>query len=117
MDKIEQKVHEVVRRVSQQRSAALPSVENRHRLTGELGLTSLDIARVIAILEMELGVDPFTRHAAITDMRTLGDLCEAYRAGLGAPAREPVNGVCANSERRANARRSVGAAPVGERAA
>lgn len=117
MDTIELKVHEVVLRVSRQRSAALPSLENRHRLTSELGLTSLDIARVIAVLELELGVDPFTRHAAITDMRTLGDLCQAYRAGLGAPESEPVADVFASSEKRAAARRNVGAASAGERVA
>ena len=43
------------------------------------GLTSLDLAAVIAMLETRWGVDPFLEHVPITEVRTVGELCEAYR--------------------------------------
>ncbi|HEV3003357.1 MAG TPA: acyl carrier protein [Pirellulales bacterium] len=113
MDEIEQKVREVVLRVARQRSADVSNVDNGHRLTVELGLTSLDFARIIAILEMELGADPFGRCSAITDMRTVGDLCQAYRAALGKTRENDAAGAFAASESRAAARRSAGTAANG----
>ena len=86
MDQIERKVHEVLLRVGQQRNPGLVKVENGQRLTAELGLTSLDFARIIAILELELEADPFSCQAPITNLRTVGDLCEAYRRAQTAPA-------------------------------
>ncbi|MFD0021845.1 phosphopantetheine-binding protein [Streptomyces sp. NPDC058382] len=44
----------------------------------ELGLNSLLLARLIIQLEMELGVDPFEEEYVISDVRTVGALCEAY---------------------------------------
>ncbi|HVC96393.1 MAG TPA: hypothetical protein VND64_22095 [Pirellulales bacterium] len=79
MDHIEEKVHEVVLRVCRQRTPAISKIDNGQRLTGELGLASLDFARIIAILEMDLGTDPFSCQSPITGMRTVGDLCDAYR--------------------------------------
>jgi acyl carrier protein len=115
MDEIEQKVHEVVLRVARQRSEKVTKVENSHRLTVELGLTSLDFARIIAILEMELGADPFGHGpaiaspaitcSAITDMRTVGDLCQAYRATQGPSQDKDITGAFTASESRAAARR------------
>ncbi len=86
MDHIEEKVHEVVLRVCQQRTPAVSKIDNGHRLTGELGLASLDFARIIAILEMDLGTDPFSCQSPITGMRTVGDLCDAYRKAQRAPS-------------------------------
>jgi len=86
MDHIEEKVHEVVLRVCQQRSPAISKIDNGQRLTGELGLASLDFARIIAILEIDLGTDPFSCQSPITGMRTVGDLCDAYRKAQCAPA-------------------------------
>jgi hypothetical protein len=87
MDHIQRAVHEVVLRVARQVTPALSGVENGQRLTADLGLKSLDLARIVAVLELELGSDPFASLAAITDMRTVGDLCTAYRKALSASAR------------------------------
>ena len=46
------------------------------------GLTSLDLAAVIALLERRWKVDPFLEHVSITDIRTVGELCRAYELGL-----------------------------------
>jgi len=42
------------------------------------GLTSLDLAALVAILQRQWNVDPFLEAAAITEMRTVGDLCRVY---------------------------------------
>jgi acyl carrier protein len=50
--------------------------------TLDLGLESLDLAELVALLELRFGFDPFSHHAAITDVHTVQDLCNAYlRAG------------------------------------
>ena len=36
------------------------------------------LARIVASLEMKLDVDPFAEDVAITSIRTVGDLCNAY---------------------------------------
>jgi acyl carrier protein len=110
MDQIEQKVHEVVVRVCRQRSPDLAKVDNSQRLTAELGLSSLDFARVIAILELELGADPFNCGVPVTDVRTVGDLCDAYRTAASGPAETSDAPPAANFETctsRAAARRSA----------
>ena len=47
-------------------------------LVDQLGLASLDLARLVAILEMELDTDPFSDEVPITSVRTVGDLLDAY---------------------------------------
>ena len=77
-------VHQVLLGVVQQKDAAVKSFANESRLTVELGLKSLEIARIVALLELELGVDPFATIVAITEVRTVGDLINAYRRALSA---------------------------------
>ena len=43
------------------------------------GLTSLDLAALIARLEQKWKVDPFLEAVPITEIRTVADLCRAYR--------------------------------------
>jgi acyl carrier protein len=43
------------------------------------GLTSLDLAALVAMLQRRWNVDPFLEAAAITEMRTVRDLCRVYR--------------------------------------
>jgi acyl carrier protein len=43
------------------------------------GLTSLDLAALIARLEQRWHVDPFLEAVPITEIRTVADLCRAYR--------------------------------------
>ncbi|HUG66828.1 MAG TPA: acyl carrier protein [Pirellulaceae bacterium] len=64
----------------------LPEIESDHRLTDELGLESLDLAFLVTALERRLGVDPFLRLVPITSVRTVGDLCDAYRRCLAESA-------------------------------
>jgi acyl carrier protein len=48
----------------------------------EIGLNSLTLAQLLIQLEAEFGVDPFDGESSITDMRTVGDLVEAYERAL-----------------------------------
>lgn len=57
----------------------------------ELGLSSLDVVQLAVSLAVRLGVDPFQR-ASITDLRTIGDLCEAYERALAGDGRRRPDG-------------------------
>jgi acyl carrier protein len=57
----------------------------------DLALNSLLLARLIIALEMEIGVDPFANGHAISDVRTVGDLVDAYEQMLATTAAEPVS--------------------------
>src|SRR5258708_20027641 len=52
------------------------------KLSATLGLSSLDLAFVVAELELELGVDPFAKLVSITSVRSVGDLVRAYQQVL-----------------------------------
>lgn len=47
-------------------------------LVDQLGLESLHLARLVAVLELELDTDPFNDDVPITSVRTVGDLLDAY---------------------------------------
>lgn len=61
-------------------------------LVDQLGLESLHLARLVAVLELELDTDPFSDEVPITGVRTVGDLLQAYDPvvppllGAGGPA-------------------------------
>lgn len=90
MENIEQIIHNVILKVAQEEAIELVDLQNSHKLVDDLGFKSLDLARILAILELKLGVDPFTSNlVAITDVRTVGDLCAAYRRAIqGSPDEE-----------------------------
>jgi hypothetical protein len=53
----------------------------------DIGFKSVDLARIVALAEIRLGVDPFETRP-ITDIRTVGDLFRVYEDALaGRPAR------------------------------
>ena len=52
---------------------------DRDELLVATGLTSLDLAALIARLEQRWNVDPFLEAVPITEIRTVADLCRAYR--------------------------------------
>jgi hypothetical protein len=72
-------VREAVRKVVPAEQAQADYSDSM-RLVEEIGLKSLAIARVIALLEIQYGVDPFSRHVSVTSVRTLGDLVRAYQS-------------------------------------
>lgn len=48
------------------------------------GLTSLDLAALVAKLERRWKVDPFLEAMSITEVRTVADLCRAYQQQMNA---------------------------------
>jgi acyl carrier protein len=83
---IEAAVLSIVNEVAEPRENLSPE----DLLVDHLGLRSLDLARIVAVLEVELGLDPFSELVPITDVRTVGDLSGAYRlAAEGEPASAP----------------------------
>ena len=53
-----------------------------YRVVKDLGFSSLDVAQLIAELEMELEVDPFSEGVSIMDVSTIGDLYRVYQESL-----------------------------------
>lgn len=76
-------VYDVLRSVGAQRGIETDDLRPHLRLVDEIGFRSLDLARIMAMLELRLGVDPFAQLVPITSVRTVGDLCRAYRLAAG----------------------------------
>ena len=63
-------------------------IARSERLTEGLGMTSFELAELVARLNRRLSADPFRTSLALTDVRTVEDLCRAYRgqpAGVSVP--------------------------------
>jgi len=63
------------------------AIHRRERLTEGLGMTSFELADLVARLNARLSADPFRTSLALTDVQTVEDLCRAYR---GQPAGVPM---------------------------
>ena len=61
-----------------EKEITLTDISEDYALGDDLGLTSMDLAILVANLELELGVEPFLEDFVITDIRTLGELCQAF---------------------------------------
>ena len=75
-------IRETIRRVITEiveRSGRTAPAFGDDDLLVDTGLASLDLAALVARLERVWRVDPFLEAVAITEIRTVGDLCQAYR--------------------------------------
>lgn len=90
---VETAVCEALRQVLDGKGLPGDNLGRDRRLITDLGLKSLDLAQLVALLEYSLRVDPFARLVSITDVRTVGDLCLAYEKCLAAadPIPPPAN--------------------------
>jgi hypothetical protein len=86
MESLDDTIRVAIGVVASFRGLTLPPLERHHTLTYDLGLRSLDLAQLVATLEMMLGADPFARLVPITAVRTVGDLFDAYALALRSPA-------------------------------
>ena len=77
---IDETIFQVIREILEQKQGTPRDVTHDKSLSGDLSFESLDIAQLVATLEMKLGVDPFATHVTIAAVRTVGDLCAAYRS-------------------------------------
>ena len=72
-------IYDVLARVLDEESLEPVPIRHDARLIDDLGLRSLHIARVLALLELALDRDPFgSGQVPITRVQTVGDLCAAY---------------------------------------
>jgi len=78
VEQLQQTIKNAVAEIARARNPDLGEVELDQALIEELGFDSLAMAQLLAVLEVTLGVDPFTRHTTIDDVRTIRDLCRAY---------------------------------------
>jgi acyl carrier protein len=76
---IQSAVHERICAVLAERGNEIQRLSGAEKLSATLGLSSLDLAFVVAELDAELGVDPFTGLVSITSVRSVGDLVSAYQ--------------------------------------
>ena len=53
-------------------------IEDSSELVKDLGFSSLDVAELVAVLEMDLEVDPFSDGVSLMEVRTYGDFCTVY---------------------------------------
>lgn len=80
MNTTEDVIYEVLARVMREEGLEAAGFTDQSRLIDDLGLKSLHVARILAMLELELDYDPFGSGAVpITGMQTVRDLCAAYR--------------------------------------
>jgi acyl carrier protein len=76
---IERTIHEEILQILEEHEAHVTDISHEDTLHADLGLASLDLAQLVSILEMKLQADPFEQLISITDIRTVGDLCQAYQ--------------------------------------
>jgi acyl carrier protein len=86
---IEKAVYDKIRSILDERGEKNRALCGTDSLNATLGLTSLDLAFIVAELEVELGADPFARLVPITSVRSVDDLVRAYRIVFDPNAREP----------------------------
>jgi acyl carrier protein len=81
-------LHEV-RAILEERGAAHDEPAAGDALEADLGLSSLDVIQLVAKVASAAGVDPLARAPAITDLRTIDDLCRILRGLVAGDSSEP----------------------------
>ncbi len=76
---IESIVHDRIQAILAERVGEVGRLSGGDKLNATLGLTSLDLAFLVAELEAELGIDPFAKLVSITSIRSVDDLVKAYQ--------------------------------------
>ena len=101
---------EHIRQILEEKAAhdgKLGDIGEENRLGAELGLSSLDLAQLVATLEMRLKADPFQELVPITSVRTVSDLVGAYEKLFSGDTSDGGQAdALLESKRRAEARRN-----------
>jgi acyl carrier protein len=106
-DALRSVIHGKIRSVLEERFGEARAFSGPDKLSATLGLSSLDLALLVADLEAELGVDPFAKLVSITSVRSVADLERAYQdAVFPATRAQPRDDGLAAAAERAQARRS-----------
>lgn len=82
-EEIKQTIIRNIKQLSEENGRTLSEVGDKQSIMDDLGLTSLQIAALISLLEAEIGVDPFMDgNVSVTDVRTVEELCKAYETTI-----------------------------------
>jgi acyl carrier protein len=68
----------VLREIQERNQYPLKQINDETMIVKNLGFSSLDVAELVAVLEMELGVDPFSQGVSIMSIHTVSELCKVY---------------------------------------
>jgi acyl carrier protein len=79
---VESIVHGRIRAAAAEHVGHVGKLVGTEKLNASLGLSSLDLAFLVAELDAQLGVDPFAKLVSITSMRSVGDLVRAYQQAI-----------------------------------
>ncbi len=82
MNNIKATINEVLREIQNQNDYELVTLSEEKVIVEDLGFTSLDVAQLVASLEMELDLDPFAEDMSILDIHTIGGLYVVYEKSL-----------------------------------
>ncbi|CAM2011341.1 hypothetical protein [Acanthopleuribacter pedis] len=77
--KTRERIDSVLQSIQQQRGLPPVPLEEGHQVMADLGFASLDVAQLIALLEIELGVDPFAAGVSLQEVHTVGELYRVYQ--------------------------------------
>jgi acyl carrier protein len=80
---IEATIYRTIAEVLERSGRPVPSFDEEDDLVAT-GLTSLDLAALVARLERHFKIDPFLEARSITEVRTVGDFCRAYQECINA---------------------------------
>jgi acyl carrier protein len=75
---IEATIYRTIAEVLDRADKPVPRFDDETDLVAT-GLSSLDLAAVVAKLERRWKIDPFLEDKVITEVRTVGDFCRAYQ--------------------------------------
>ena len=82
MADVKQTVYAVLREIQERNNYPLKELKDDLKVVKNLGFSSLDVAELVAVLEMELGVDPFAQGVSIMEIHSIGELIQAYQTTL-----------------------------------
>jgi acyl carrier protein len=105
-EEIESAVRDKIHAILRARCSDVVSLDGGDNLNAKLGLSSLDLAFLVAELEVDLDLDPFSQLVDITSIKSVDELIRAYHNA--AFAQTPTQGVdkaYAEATQRARARR------------
>jgi acyl carrier protein len=105
-EQLESVVHGRIRAILAERGDQISRLSGADKLNATLGLTSLDLAFLVADLEAELGVDPFAKLVSITSVRSVDDLVKAYQQAFAPQSVRSDDGAVATAIKRAETRRA-----------
>lgn len=78
MSNVKAKIDEILKEIQQRNEYPAKALEPSVKVVNGLGFSSLDVAELVAVLEMELGVDPFSQGVSIMSVQTIADLYKVY---------------------------------------